>query len=146
MKEYTLPQVKIESGYRCAAESHLGLVHVPHSFTQAVCIEALEPHLHPKPQPHEILLTPVVSIQPHGVLTLDKPAIVELTKSIELTTQILRRQLVPLHSSTSSSEWKELESHECEMLDDRVTFKTNHFGCVCIIPSMAATKDASVVR
>ena len=94
---------------------------------------SVEPKLHPKIQCNEVLITPVVSIHPQSVHVGDQPAIIELTKTVQLTDNILAWKLVPICSSADQIKWKELESHECEILDDRVKFKTNHFGYVCVI-------------
>ena len=54
-------------------------------------------------------------------------------KTIEPTNQNPNLKLVPLFSYSDSQEWKELASHGCEMLKDRVVFKTTHFSYFVVI-------------
>ena len=114
-------------------------------------LESITDHkLHPQLQSNEILLTPIVSLLPHGVtFSHDQPAIIELTKSIIPTDQNPNRQLVPVYSLNDPLQWKELASHDCEMLNDRIRFKTTRFSYVSVLarfpfPSACVTVDPKI--
>ena len=125
-----LPELSSKEEYTCAAHSSSCLVYVSRGFTQELSIETIiEPQLHPKLQANEIKLTPVVHILPQEIaFSVNKLAIVELMKTMEPNRQNPHYELVPLYSLSDPFEWKKLASHDCEMLEDRVVFKTTHFG------------------
>ena len=125
---------------------------LPSSLSANVSIEAISgPNVHPHLNSNEILITPIFHFCQQDVsFQLSEPAILELMKSIVPTDQNPRRQLVPLYSSSGDPlQWNELISHNCEMLDDRVRFKTTQFGFVSVMvrfpfPSASVTFDPIV--
>ena len=125
-----LPELSSKEEYTCAAHSSSCLVYVSRGFTQELSIETIiEPQLHPKLQANEIKLTPVVRILPQEIAcSVNKPAIVELIKTMGPNRQNPHYELVPLYSLSDPFEWKKLAFHNCEMLQDHVVFKTIHFG------------------
>ena len=146
-----LPELSSKEGYTCAAQSSSCLVYVSRGFTQEVSIETIiEPQLNPKLQANEINLTPVVCILPHEIaFSATKPAIIELMKTIEPSCQNPNHELVPLYNLSNPFEWKKLASHNYEMLEDRVMFKTTHFGYFTMIarfslPTTSVTVEPKV--
>lgn len=77
----------------------------------------------------ELLATPVVRIEPHGlVFPVDQPALVVLPFCSQ-PQELLR--CTPLCSSTSRLEpphWEKLANSSCEVHDDFVVIKTTHFS------------------
>ena len=150
--EFTLPDLRTDNGYDYAARSPLGFVQLPSSLSANVSIESIsDPSVHPHLNSNEIIITPIFHFCPQDVsFQLSEPAILELMKSIVPTDQNPRRQLVPLYSSSGDPlQWNEITSHDCEMLDDRVRFKTTQFGFVSVIvrfpfPSASVTIDPIV--
>ena len=130
----TLPELNSKEGYTCAAQSALCLVYLPNGCTENISVGTGDLEVHSKLQSNEITLTSVVRILPHGVtFSSSKPAIIELMKTIEPTNQNPNLKLVPLFSYSDSQEWKEIASHGCEMLKDRLVFKTTHFSYFVVI-------------
>ena len=125
----------------CAAQNLLGLVHVPKSCKEKISIEVVDNiALHPKLRTNEIAITPVVLITPNGKsFSPGKPAIVELIKKVELFEQNSDQEIIPLFSEIISStepEWKELGSTlqtNCKIIEDRVSFETEHFSLLTVI-------------
>ena len=105
----------------------------------------IEPQLHPKLQANEIRLTPVVCILPQAFI-VNKPAIVELMKTIEPSQQNPNHKLIPLYSFSDPFEWKKLDSHGCEMLEDRIVFKTTHFGYFTVIAHFSLPTSSVTVK
>lgn len=132
----TLPELSAKESYACVGRSSLCLVYVPGGIKK-ISIEVINDiELHPKLlQANEILITSVVCVHPRGILfTSSKPAIIELLKTVELTNQNPNQTLVPLFSSSDDPlEWKDLPMHDCEMLEDRVTFKTTQLSYFAVI-------------
>ena len=151
-KEFTFPELCPEVGYRYAAKTSLGLVQLPkfNNHLQSVSIEAvsdMDPKVLPTLNSNEILITPIVRLCPQELsFDLSKPAIVELIKSVVPTDANPNRQLVPIYSCSNPVQWKELASHNCEMLKDRIRFRTTQFGYVSVMarfpfPSASVTID-----
>ena len=146
-----LPELSSKEDYTCVAQSSSCLVYVSRGFTQELSIETIiESQLHPKLQANEIKLTPVVCILPQEIaFSATKPAIIELMKTVEPSQQNPDHELVPLYSLTNPFEWKKLASHDCKMLEDRVVFKTTHFGYFTTItqfslPTASVTVEPNV--
>ena len=151
LENLTLPEIASKDGYTCKARSSHCLVYLPRSVTQKIFIKtASDLGLHPKLQANEILLTSVLHIYPEGMtFRSDEPAIIELMKTVKLNNQNPDQKLVPLFSNSDPLKWKELASHDCEMLEDRVTFKTTHFSYFVVIarfqfPSAKITVEPEV--
>ena len=125
--------LKARSGYICAAYNLISIVHLPHDCNQEVVVKTAE-HL-PNIRANEIRLTPVIDVTPYGMMfSLEKPAIIELMKTITLSNRNKAQKLILLCRNSSSSRWKEVEfSSDCEMLDDRIVLRTTHFGLFTVI-------------
>lgn len=105
--------------------------------------------MHPKVSPSEILLTPVVSITSCGNLShdIDQPVIIELVTSVTFHPGG-NRKIMPMFSNTCQSVspcWEGLTT-ECDLLEDRVRFKTTHFSFFAVIvqfspPTASVTID-----
>lgn len=134
-KDYCLAELTAREGYKCVTHSSFGLVYLSSDSTQNVSIEAVNDlKLHPKLQVNEIMLTPVAFAFPDEMTsTFDPPAIIELMKTIVPTDQNPQRKLVPLFSLSNPFQWKELISHDCKMLADRIVFKTTQLGYLSVI-------------
>ena len=96
--------------------------------------------MHPKLRANEIAVAPVVCINPNGMsFNPYKPAVIELTKTIELSPN-KEIKLIPLISNTKSSEplkWEELEvGSGCKVFDDHILFQSTHFSLFTIIARM----------
>ena len=128
-RDFVLPELSPKEGYTCIAQSTSCLVYASSRVTESVSIETVsKSELQPKLQANEVKLTPVVRILPQEEEFNVSPAIIELMKTVELNNQNPNHELVPLYSSSHPFEWKRLASHSCDMLEDRVKFKTNRFG------------------
>lgn len=129
--EYALPTITKE-GYNCVAKSSLCAFYLPIDYTGTVFVEDVTLDL--KPQANEIMIVPVVHITSRG-LTIsklkEKPAIVELMKTVELS-DTSQNEVVPLFSNVVPSKnlpWKELDADShCEVLNDRIRFQVTQFG------------------
>ena len=132
--KFSLPQNPKE-GYSCAACNSVCVVYLPEDCFQNLSVNTLDSIHNPQLCANEILLTPLVCISPHGLaFSADKPAIIELIRTVELTNQHCNPTLVPLFNNSMPPEWKDLEfSSGCEMLDDRVVFKTTHFSYFTVV-------------
>ena len=140
-----------QEGYMCATCSEIGLVYLPDTVSQSLDIDmhsTSDISFHPKTTANEVILTPVVSITPRShlaVLTKDQPVIIELIKTAELL-DIGEKKIVAMFSDTDESvppDWKELDE-ECDVLEDRIRFKTTYFSFFTVIarfcPPSASTK------
>ena len=78
-----LPEIPKE-GYTCVVQSS---VYLPQGINENLSLEILtDTNLHPKLASNEIQITPVVRITCNNPsLSLEKPAIIELVKTIELS-------------------------------------------------------------
>ena len=122
-------------GYKCVGRSVLGFVYIPDdALPTNVDIRSVTDHtLHPRMSVNEVLLTPVVSVIPQRKLE-DKPVIIELMKTAELKA-VGEKKIVPMFSNTDDRlppNWEDLQE-ECEVLDDRIRFKTTHFSYFAVI-------------
>ena len=83
--------------------------------------------------PHELLATPIVRVEPHGLLfPTDQPALVVLPLCSQPQALL---QCTPLCSNTSHFEpphWKRLASSQCEVYDDCVVISTTHFSLFAV--------------
>lgn len=133
MIEFSLSKNPKE-GYSCAACNAFCVIYLPEDCFQELSVNSLDSVYNPQLRANEVLLTPVVCISPHGLaFCADEPAVIELICTVQLSNQHCNLTLVPLFSSMPP-EWKELDySSDCEILDDRVVFKTTHFSYFTVI-------------
>lgn len=88
IEEFILPSITKE-GYTCAVRNSHCIVYIPDDCNKQIFVNTVhDALLYPKTKPNGTLLTPVVCITPHGT-TFDsnKPAVVELMKTVELFQQ-----------------------------------------------------------
>ena len=123
------------NGYICAVQNSFCLVYMPSNYFQKLFVEDVGVSDNLKLSANEILLTPAVCISPHGLtFSSNKPAIIELMKTVKLTKLNDNTKLVPIFSDSAHQEWKKLNSSSyCEMIDDRVVFDTTHFSYFAVI-------------
>ena len=139
----------------CVAQNSLCLVYLPsqENNVKLSLKTVTDTSIHPKLASYEILITSVVCLTLENVdvgqLSLEKPAIIELAKTIELSDEEANNKVIPLCASSESSEWKELGSeHSCKILEDRISFQTTHFSLYAVIsrkpfPSMTVKINPS---
>lgn len=120
------------------------MLYAPEGFSEEISIETIvDPQLHPKLQANEIKLTPVIRILPQQIAD---EVIIELMKTIEPNRENTKIELVPLYSLSHPLEWKKLPSHDCEMFEDRVTFKTDQFGYFTVIAQFSLPTNSVTVK
>ena len=130
-----LPEIPKE-GYTCVAQSSLCRVYLPQGINENLSLEILaDTNLHPNLASNEIQITPVVRITcDNPSLSLEKPAIIELVKTIELSDKEANNKVIPLCANSQSSEWKEVGSEcNCNVLNDRISLEVTHFSLYAVI-------------
>ena len=132
-----LPLTKTrKEGYICVAQNSLCLVYLPQEINETLSVETVtDTSIHPKIASNEILITSIVCITSENAsLSLEKPAIIELAKIIELSDKEANNKVIPLCANSESSEWKELGS-ECnyKVLIDRISLQVTHFSLYAVI-------------
>ena len=130
-----LPEVPKE-GYTCVAQSSLCRAYLPQGINENLSLEILaDTNLHPNLASNEIQITPVVRITcDNPSLLLEKPAIIELVKTIELSDEEANNKVIPLRANSQSSEWKEVGSEcNCNVLNDRISLEVTHFSLYTVI-------------
>ena len=130
-----LPEIPKE-GYTCVAQSSLCRVYLPQGINENLSLEILaDTNLHPKLASNEIQITPVVCITcDNPSLSLEKPAIIELVKTIELSDKEANNKVIPLYANSQSSQWKEVGSEcNCNILNDRISLEVTHFSLYAVI-------------
>ena len=133
----TLPLAKLpKEGYVCVAESLFCQVYLPQEINEKLSIKTVtNTSIHSKIASYEILITHVVHItSDNKSLSLEKPAIIELAKTIELSDKEANNKVIPLRANSESSEWKELGSEcNCTVLKDCISFQVTHFSLYTVI-------------
>ena len=115
---------------------------MPYIPSEKISVKTItDTNLHPKLRANEIAVAPVVCINPHGMsFNPYKPAVIELTKTIELDPKE-EIKFIPLISNTKSSvplKWEELEfGSGCKVFDDRILFQSTHFSLFTVIARMS---------
>ena len=130
-----LPEIPKE-GYTCVAQSSLCQVYLPQGINENLSLEILtDTNLHTKLASNEIQITPVVRITCNNPsLSLEKPAIIEVVKTIELSDKEANNKVIPLYANSQSSEWKEVGSEcNCNVLNDRILLEVTHFSLYAVI-------------
>ena len=125
-----------KEGYVCAAQILSCLVYLPQKVDENLSIEIVtDTSVHPKLASNEIKITHVVRITSNKKnSSLEKPAIIELAKIIELSDKEANSKVIPLCANSESSEWKEVESVcNCKVLRDRISFQVTHFSLYAVI-------------
>ena len=120
----------------CVAQTLLCVMYLPHEINQKLLIETItDTSTHPKIASYEIKITPVVHITSKNTSSLlEKPAIIELAKTIELSDKEANNKVIPLCANSESLEWKELGSEcNCKVLKDRISFEVTHFCFYAVI-------------
>ena len=140
--------------YICVAKNPFCLVYLPQEVNEKLSIETItDKSLYPHIASNEIIITPVVRITPDNAsLSVEKPAIIELAKAIELSDKEANNKVIPLCNNSKSSKWIELIGSQCncKVLNDRTSFQVTHFSLYTVISrkpypsSSVRVKPASV--
>ena len=124
--------------YSWVTTEHSCQVYLPHGHDlMEVQVHSVQDHsLLPSLQPNEILATPVVSVQPHGMrFPPDSPAVLVIPHCIDPSV-LSGAQLIPLCSNTSSRqspEWKKLDNSTVEIFSNCVKLTTVHFSLFAVL-------------
>ena len=118
---------------------------IPLTHVNIECVN--DDTMFPTKSANEVSLTPVVSITSQSkVFTKDKPIVIELMKTCEVNASESKK-VVPMFSNTDDStppNWEDLQE-ECEMLDDRIRFKTKHFTYFTVIARFSPPTASIIV-
>ena len=128
----------VKEGYICIAQNPLCLVYLPQENNEKLSIETVtDRNLYPHIASNEIIITPVVRITPDNAsLSLEKPAIIELAKTIELSEKEGDNKVIPLYTKSNYSGWNQLGTGSvvnCRVLQDRISFQVTHFSLYAVI-------------
>ena len=113
--------------YQCVAHNSVCQVYIPDDeHINNITIQTVDnPTFSRKISQNEIVLTPVVCISPNNItFSSEKPAVIEVLTTVHLAEY--NHQFLSLFNTGKSQDWKELK--DCEMLSDRIVFKTTCFG------------------
>ena len=125
-----------KDGYVCVAKNLLCLVYLPRGINEKLAIETVtDAKIGPTNASNEIQITPVVRITSDNPgLSLKKPAIIELVKTIELSDKEANNKVIPLCANSESSAWKEVGSKcNCKVLNNRISLEVTHFSLYTVI-------------
>ena len=130
------PLAKVDKeGYVCVAQNLICVVYLPKEINEKLSLKNVtDTDIHPQVASNEIEITPIVHITSDNTsLSLEKPAIIELLKTIEVSDKEANT-IIPLCTNSESLEWKELGSEcNCKVLKDRISFEIIHFSLYTII-------------
>ena len=138
-----------KENYVCVARSSNCLVYLSKDVNQNFSIETVtDTNIHPKIASNEIELTPIVRITPNNAMaSLNKPAIIELLKNIELSEKDAKNQIIPLCAETETSKWRELGSEcNCKVHKDRISFEVMHFSLYAVISRKPYPSSTKIVK
>ena len=138
-----------KENYVCVAQSSNCLVYLSKDVNQKLSIEAItDTNIHPKIASNEIELTSIVRITPdNATVPLDKPAIIELLKNIELSEKDAKNEIIPLCAETETSKWRELGSEcNCKVHKDRISFEVMHFSLYAVISRKPYPSSTKIVK
>ena len=138
-----------KENYVCVAQSSNCLVYLSKDINQKLSIETLtNTNIHPKLASNELELTPVVRITPDNTMvSLDKPAIIELLKNVELSEKEAKNETIPLCADSETSEWRELGPEcSCQVHDDRISFQVTHFHLYTVISRRPYPSSTVIVK
>ena len=122
-----------KEGYVCKAQNSVCLLYLPQEISKTVLIETItDTSVRPKLASYEILITPIVRISCEKSSSLEKPAIIELVKTLQLADEETNNKVIPLCASSDSSEWRESGS-ECRVLKNHISFQVTHFSLYAVI-------------
>ena len=138
-----------KENYVCVAQSSNCLVYLSKDVNQKFSIETVtDTNIHPKIASNEIELTPIVRITPDNTtVSLNKPAIIELLKNVELSKMEAKNETIPLCAETETSEWRELGSeYNCKVHKDRISFEVTHFSFYTVISRKPFPSSTKIVK
>ena len=117
-----------------ATKNSVCQIYLPQGTNKIISVETVT-DFHPKTACNEIIISPVVHIvSDHKHLPGEKPAIIELTKTIELSEKEEKNSAIPMYSSSKLTEWKELGSESnCQVLKHHITFEVTDFSYFAVI-------------
>jgi hypothetical protein len=138
-----------KQNYLCVAQSSNCLVYVSKDVTYNFSIETInDANVNFKIASNEIELTPVVRITPSNkMVSLEKPAIIELLKNVELSEKDAKNETIPLCASSDTSEWRELGLEcNCKVHEDRISFEVTHFSLYAVISRQPFPSSTKIVK
>ena len=138
-----------KENYVCAAQSSNCLVYLSKDVNQKLSIKTVtDTNIHPKIASNEIELSPIVCITPdNATVSLNKPAVIELLKNIELSEKDTKNEIIPLCAETETSEWRELGSEcNCKVHEDRISFEVLHFSLYAVISRKPYPSSTKIVK
>ena len=138
-----------KENYICVAQSSNCLVYISKNVDLTFSIETVtDTNTHPKIASNEIELTPIVRITPDNTtVSLDKPAIIELLKNVELSEKEAKNETIPLSAEIETSEWRELGSEcNCKVHEDRISFEVTHFCLHAVISRKPFPSSTKIVK
>ena len=138
-----------KENYVCAAQSSNCLVYLSKDVNQKLSIKTVtDTNIHPKIASNEIELSPIVCITPDNTtVSLNKPAIIELLKNIELSEKDTKNEIIPLCAETETSEWRELGLEcNCKVHKDRISFEVMHFSLYAVISRKPYPSSTKIVK
>ena len=136
--------------YSWVATDHSCQVYLPHGrdLMEVQVLTVQDNSLLPPLQPNEILATPVVSVQPHGMrFPSDSPAVLVIPHCIDPSV-LSGAQFVPLCSNTTtqqSPQWNHLDNSSVEIFSNCIKLTTDHFSLFAVVlhqPYPSATVKA----
>ena len=138
-----------KENYLCVAQSSNCLVYLSKDVNQKLSIKTVtNANIHSKIASNELELTPVVRITPSNTMvSLDKPAIIELLKNIELSEKEAKNETIPLCADSETSGWRELGPEcNCQVHEDRISFEVTHFRLYTIISRRPYPLSTMIVK
>jgi hypothetical protein len=138
-----------KENYACVAQSSNCLVYLSKYVNNKFSIETVtDSNVHSKIASNEVQLTPVVRITPDNMMvSLEKPAIVELLKDVELSEKEAKNEIIPLCADSGTSEWKELGSeYNCKVHKDRISFEVTHFSLYAVLSRKPFPSSTKIVK
>ena len=139
-----------KENYVCVAQSSNCLVYLSKDVNQKLSIETvIDTNIHSKIASNEFELTPVVRITPDNTtaVSLNKPAIIELLKNIELSEKEAKNETIPLCAESETSELRELGPEcNCQVHKDRISFEVAHFSLYTVISRRPYPSSTMIVK
>lgn len=127
---------EIPANYVGTKNSPLCQVYLPDDCTAKIEIEEVKDlSLHPTLKDNQLLITPVVSITPHGLNFGSNPAILVLSHCTKRN-RAQDMDLMPICSSTNqhqAPEWVVIDDSECEIFAECVMFEVSHFSLFAVV-------------
>jgi len=140
----------LPAGYRKNQGCAFCQVYLPENWTQVIEVSVVKDHSrYPKLQENELLVTPVIKINPHGIKFSTKPAVIILPHCSKRTESDLAK-FIPICSNTAEFEspfWRKLEPcSQCVVDESYVLFSTSHFSLFSVILVLSYPSSSLTVK